>query len=38
MMVTGIKAFSDDERAKHLKAIDDHRKAIDRHQRGMRVH
>jgi hypothetical protein len=37
-MVTGIKAMSDDDRAKHLKAIDTHRKAIDRHQRSMREH
>jgi HK97 family phage prohead protease len=35
-MVTGIKAMSDDERSKHLKAIDMHRKTIDRAQRGMR--
>jgi HK97 family phage prohead protease len=36
--VTGVKGLSDDERAKHLKAIDTHRKAIDRHQRGIREH
>jgi uncharacterized protein len=36
--VSGVKALSDDERATHLKAIDEHRKAIDRHQRGMRMH
>lgn len=35
-MVTGIKAMSDEDRAKHLKTIDGHRKAIDRHQRGIR--
>jgi hypothetical protein len=37
-MVTAVKAISDDDRAKHLKAIDSHRKAIDRHQRGIREH
>jgi HK97 family phage prohead protease len=37
-MVTGVKAMSDDDRAKHLKAIDGHRKAIDRHQRQIREH
>jgi uncharacterized protein len=37
-MVTGIKAMSDDDRSKHLQAIDTHRKAIDRHQRGIREH
>ena len=37
-MVTGIKAMSDDDREKHMKAIDTHRKAIDRHQRGIREH
>ena len=36
--VTGIKAMSDDDREKHMKAIDTHRKAIDRHQRGIREH
>jgi HK97 family phage prohead protease len=36
--VTGVKAVSDDDRAKHLKAIDEHRKAIDRHQRGISAH
>jgi hypothetical protein len=34
--VTGIKAMSDDDRAKHFKAIDTHRKAIDKHQRAIR--
>ncbi len=36
--VTGIKAMSDDDRGKHLKAIDAHRKSIDRAQRGIREH
>ena len=36
--VTAVKAITDDDRAKHLKAIDTHRKAIDRHQRGIREH
>ena len=36
--VTGVKAVSDEDRAKHLKAIDVHRKAIDRHQQGIRAH
>lgn len=36
-MVTGIKALSDDEQAKHLKIINEHRKTIDRAQRGIRV-
>jgi uncharacterized protein len=34
--VTSVKAMSDEDRAKHFKAIDTHRKAIDRHQRGIR--
>jgi hypothetical protein len=37
-LVSGIKAMSDDERAGHIKAINEHRKAIDREQRGMRMH
>ena len=37
-MVTGIKAMSDDDRARHFKAIEMHRKAIDRAQRGIREH
>jgi HK97 family phage prohead protease len=37
-LVTGIKAMSDDDRAKHFKAIDAHRKSIDRAQRGIREH
>jgi hypothetical protein len=36
--ITAVKTISDDDRAKHLKAIDDHRRAIDRHQRGIREH
>jgi uncharacterized protein len=36
--LSGVKRLSDDDRAKHLKAIDELRKAIDRHQRGMRMH
>jgi HK97 family phage prohead protease len=36
--VSGVKSLSDDERAKHLKAINEHRKAIDRHQQGIRMH
>jgi uncharacterized protein len=36
--VTGVKALSDDDRAKHFKAIDEHLKAIGRHQRGVREH
>jgi uncharacterized protein len=37
-MVTGIKAMSDDDRAKHMKSIGEHCKAIGRHQRGIREH
>jgi hypothetical protein len=37
-VVTGVKGLSDDERARHLKAINEHRKAIDRHQQGIRTH
>jgi hypothetical protein len=37
-MVTTVKSLSDDDRARHLKAIDTHRKAIDRHQRGIHEH
>jgi len=38
-MVTGIKGnLSDADRAKHLKAINDHRMAIDRHQKSMLGH
>jgi HK97 family phage prohead protease len=36
--VSGVKALSDDDRAKHLTAINEDRKAIDRHQRSMRMH
>jgi uncharacterized protein len=36
--VSGVKALSDDERAGHIKAINEHRKAIDREQRGVRMH
>jgi uncharacterized protein len=36
--VSGVKAVSDDDRAKHLTAINEDRKAIDRHQRSMRMH
>lgn len=36
--ISGVKALSDDERANHLKAINEHRKAIDRHQRGIQAH
>jgi hypothetical protein len=35
--ISSVKALSDADRSKHLKAIDEHRKAIDRHQRGMRM-
>jgi uncharacterized protein len=37
-VVSGIKSLSDEDRAKHMRAIDEHRKAIDRHQRGIRIH
>lgn len=37
-MVTSVKSISDADRAKHLKAISDHRKAIDRHQQGIQMH
>ena len=37
-MITSVKAMTDDDRGKHLKAIDTHRKAIDRHQRSIREH
>jgi HK97 family phage prohead protease len=37
-MVTGVKAMSDDDRSRHLKAINEHRKAIDKHQRGIQTH
>jgi uncharacterized protein len=36
--VSAVKAMADDERAGHLRAIDEHRKAIDRHQRGIQAH
>jgi HK97 family phage prohead protease len=34
--ISSVKAMSDDDRARHLKALDMHRKTIDRAQRGMR--
>jgi uncharacterized protein len=34
--VTSVKAMSDDDRAKHFRAIDGHRRAIDKHQRAIR--
>ncbi len=37
-LVATVKAMSDDDRGRHLKAINEHRKAIDRHQRGIREH
>jgi uncharacterized protein len=37
-MVTGIKAMTDTDRDKHLRAIDTHRKTIDRAQRAIRMH
>jgi uncharacterized protein len=37
-LVTGVKSLSDEDRAKHLKAIDAHRKEIDRHQQGIEMH
>jgi HK97 family phage prohead protease len=37
-VVTGVKSITDADRAKHLKAINEHRKAIDRHQQGIRTH
>jgi uncharacterized protein len=36
--VSSVKAISDDDRAKHLKAINECRKCIDRKQREMRIH
>ncbi len=36
--VSAVKALSDDEKAGHLQAINEHRKAIDRHQRGIQAH
>jgi hypothetical protein len=36
--LSGVKALSDDDRAKHLQAIDQHGRAIDRHQRGIQAH
>jgi HK97 family phage prohead protease len=36
--VNSIKSMSDEDRAKHFKAIDTHRKAIDKHQRAQREH
>jgi uncharacterized protein len=35
-LISSVKAMSDDDRAKHFKAIDMHRKAIDKHQRAIR--
>src|ERR1700733_2706462 len=35
---SGVKALSDDERANHLKAINEHRKAIARHVVGIQAH
>ena len=37
-VVSGIKSLSDEDRTKHLKAIDEHRKEIDRHQQGILMH
>ena len=37
-LVTGIKAMTDDDRVKHLRAIRMHRKAIDRHQLAISEH
>jgi uncharacterized protein len=37
-VVSGVKSLSDEDRAKHLKAINEGRKAIDRHQRDIREH
>lgn len=34
--ISSVKAMSDDDRARHFKAIDKHRKAIDKHQRAIR--
>jgi hypothetical protein len=34
-VVSGIKSLSDEDRTKHLKAINEHRMAIDRHQQGI---
>jgi len=36
--ISSVKSLSEEDRAKHLKAIDVHRKAIDRHQQGIRSH
>jgi uncharacterized protein len=36
--VSAVKALSDDERADHLKAINEHRKAIARHTVGIPAH
>jgi HK97 family phage prohead protease len=37
-VISSVKAMTDDERGKHLRAINVHRKAIDMHQRKMRDH
>jgi hypothetical protein len=36
--IGSVKALSDDDRAKHLQAIDAHRKAIARHTAGIQAH
>jgi HK97 family phage prohead protease len=36
--ISAVKSLSDDDRAKHFKAISEHIKAIGRHQRGVRDH
>jgi HK97 family phage prohead protease len=37
-VVSSVKSMSDDDRAKHMKAIDGHRRTIDRAQRQIRQH
>jgi uncharacterized protein len=37
-VVSGVKSLSDEDRAKYLTALNEHKKAIDRHQRGIRMH
>jgi hypothetical protein len=37
-LVTGVKAVSDGDRAKHLTAIREHSKNIDHHQLAIRMH
>jgi hypothetical protein len=36
--VASVKSLSDEDRGRHLTAINEHRKSIDHHQRAIRMH